>query len=791
MKFIFRTAVASCLLAWASPAAAQQLTDSTAFRQAIATIPPIPAIRKGASQLVLPPAPTGYRLLLKGTDRLPVIDRTGRITTPLTTATVQLYLVLQREQDSTQMELPNLAVTVPGKYNASPADNAVPFVIPALREWYGGKGSFTVGEKTGIVIDPVYASQLFPAATVLLHDMRLLTGHKQYTLRRGKPAKGDIYLTLDNKEKSLGSEGYLMHIGEHITIAAFHPQGAFWATRSLLQILEQDSLHKSIPQGITRDYPKYAVRSFVLDAGRKFFTMDFLRHYVKFMSYYKMNDFHIHLNDNGFKQYFGNNWDSTYSAFRLENETFPGLTATDGAYTKKEFIALQDLAEDYGVRIIPEIDVPAHALAFTKAVPQTASLSYGRDHLNFDSASYQLIDQVFKEYLEGPKPVFKGAEVHIGTDEYAKKEAEPFRAFTDHYIRYVEGFGKKVRLWGALTHAQGNTPVKATGVTMNAWYNGYADPATMIRLGYDLISTPDGSLYIVPAAGYYFDYLDTRHLYENWEPNQIGATTFPMGHPQIRGGAFAVWNDHVGNGITAQDVHDRVFPAMQTLAEKMWTGRTAQSNYTTFLHNSQHVGEGPGLNMRAKITGKDSLVLAYDFDTAAITDKSGNQRDALQTVHASITPQHTLLLSDNNSRIQTPLTEIGYNYTVSFDIKPAQHNQPDAVIFSSPHAVVKLRQQETGQLGFSREGYHYHFNYTVPADTWTHIAISGNNKGTSLYINGVLQERLEHAIQTFPGTKDTMAKIQTLVFPLQWIGDQQNSFIGEIDNIRVVNKEQQ
>lgn len=61
---------------------------------------------------------------------------------------------------------------------------------------------------------------------------------------------------------------------------------------------------------------------------------------------------------------------------------------------------------------------------------------------------------------------------------------------------------------GALTHADGSTPVKSENVIMNAWYNGYADPEKMAADGYRLISIPDGLVYIVPAAGYYHDYLN-------------------------------------------------------------------------------------------------------------------------------------------------------------------------------------------------------------------------------------------------------------------------------------------
>lgn len=61
---------------------------------------------------------------------------------------------------------------------------------------------------------------------------------------------------------------------------------------------------------------------------------------------------------------------------------------------------------------------------------------------------------------------------------------------------------------------------------MNAWYNGYADPATMIKDGYQLISIPDGLVYIVPKAGYYYDYLNEPYLYKEWTPAHIGKAVF-------------------------------------------------------------------------------------------------------------------------------------------------------------------------------------------------------------------------------------------------------------------------
>ena len=126
-------------------------------------------------------------------------------------------------------------------------------------------------------------------------------------------------------------------------------------------------------------------------------------------------------------------------------------------------------------------------------------------------------------------------------------------------------------MWGALTHAKGDTHVKSDGVLMDCWYNGYADPREMKRQGYKLVSIPDGLVYIVPAAGYYYDYLNCQWLYGAWTPAQIGGVKFEERDPDIVGGMFAVWNDHCGNGITVKDIHHRLMPAMQTLSTKCWT----------------------------------------------------------------------------------------------------------------------------------------------------------------------------------------------------------------------------
>ena len=627
--------------------------------------------------------------------------------------------------------------------------NSKPFVVPELKQWTGKDGNFTPGTNAKIVCTSANP-ELLRIAQMFADDYQQMFG-KTLSVTQGKATPGDFILSL-SADKKLGEEGYEIKITDRITTSAPTLTGLYWSTRTLLQIAEQSQEH-SFPKGIIRDYPDYSIRGFMIDCGRKFIPMSYLQDLVKIMAYYKMNTLQVHLNDNGFKQYFDNNWDKTYAAFRLESETYPGLTARDGSYSKKEFIDFQKQAATNFVEIIPEIDIPAHSLAFTHYKPEIGSKEYGMDHLDlFKPETYQFADNLFKEYLKGDDPVFVGKRVHIGTDEYsnAKKEVvEKFRAFTDHYIRLVEGFGKQAVIWGALTHAKGDTPVKSENIIMNAWYNGYADPATMIKDGYQLISIPDAMVYIVPLAGYYQDYLNEVFLYKEWTPAHIGKAVFEEKHPAILGGMFAIWNDHAGNGISVKDIHHRVFPALQTLAVKTWTGKETSLPFEVYNEKRSAISEAPGVNQLGRI-GK-SPALVYERSTVA--------------------PGST-----------STYPEIGYNYTVSFDITGAPEKS-GTELFRSPNAVFYLADPIRGMMGFARDGYLNTFPYKVNPGEKATIQIEGDHRSTTLRVNGKVVEEMNIQKCYFNAGKDSTSYIRTLFFPLEKAGN----FNSRIENLKVHN----
>lgn len=645
--------------------------------------------------------------------------------------------------------------------------NPKPFVLPELKTWTGAEGTFAPSGRV------VYSGgkEVKAVAELFAQNYQQLTG-KNLTVVSGKAKTGDFELKLRKNAKE-GKEGYTLNIGNVATASANHIQGLKWATRTLLQLSERrGDKNYSLMKGSTTDIPEYALRGFTFDVGRKYVPMSYLHSLIKMMAYYKMNTLQLHLNDNGFRQYFGNDWNKTQAAFRLESTTYPGLTAKDGSYTKAEFVEFQKLAESYGVEVIPEIDVPAHSLAFTQYKPEIGSKEYGMDHLDlFNPATYEFLDGLFKEYLGGKDPVFRGPRVHIGTDEYsnAKKDVvEKFRYFTDRYIKYVESFGKQAMVWGALTHAKGETPVKAENVWMDCWYNGYANPVEMKKQGYQLVSIPDGLVYIVPAAGYYYDYLNCQHLYNNWTPATIGNVKFEENDPAILGGMFAVWNDHAGNGISVADIHDRLYPALQTIAMKTWTGKHVTLSYADFDKLRHQLSEAPGVNEAGRLRG-------------------GKYQQA--TVPAGST---------------LSIEKAGYGSTVSFTID-CKAEAKGTELFRSSDAVFYLSDPKSGKLGFARDGYLNTFNYRLPAEGSVKIAVKCDNRKTTLFVNDKQQEVLDpltvYAMKESdrmlnqiegeitatpvvynPGTK--MHYQRTLVFPLKKAGN----FKSKVTNLVVTSE---
>ena len=611
-----------------------------------------------------------------------------------------------------------------------------PFVVPSLHNWKAAKGNetFNIFDIENITVDRDVFTH---AAKMVQSRLERMKDNVNIVDPKTKPDPSATIRFSLAKDKKLGQEGYTLSISpKGIDIKALTAKGAVWGAQTLFQLIDEGS--KQLPCGTTVDKPEYALRGFMIDCGRKYIPMDYLRRLVRCMSYYKMNTLQVHLNDNGFKKYFHNNWDETYAAFRLESELFPDLTARDGYYTKQEFREFIKWAETLGVEIIPEIDAPAHALAFTHFRPEFGNPEFGIDHLDLSNPGViPFLDSLYSEYLGGPDPVFAGPRVHIGTDEYSNKKkesTEQFRNFTNHYIRLVKQYGKQPKLWGSLTWSKGDTPVEVDGVLMDCWSNDFAQPDSMKQLGYQLVSIPDGWVYIVPAAGYYYDYLYEDLLYNKWTPANINGKQFPEHDPQIEGGMFAVWNDVCGNGISTFDIHHRVMPALKVMAQKCWSAAATTLPFEEWQPKARKMNDEPGFTWGRPLWRSSNSV--------------------------NVRP---------NSQLELPQTDLGYGYSVSFDIEAAKE-QMGTTLFESDFAKFYISDPVTGRLGYWRDGYLFTFDYALRPGEKHKLRIEGTNKETRLYVDGRLRQTLGYD-ERLAADKKPYNIVRTLAFPIERTGN--------------------
>ena len=268
-------------------------------------------------------------------------------------------------------------------------------------------------------------------------------------------------------------------------------------------------------------------------------------------------------------------------------------------------------------------------------------------------------------------------------------------------------------------------------------------------MGYQLISIPDGSVYIVPAAGYYYDYLNLPYLYNSWNPTVIGNQKFEFGDPAILGGMYAVWNDVAGNGISVDDIHHRCYPGLQTIAASTWSPTYKAVPFEEFNHKRNLLSEAPGVNEMGIIKGEPNSVV-YELDVV----KPGKVY---------------------------PVKEASYGYTISFHLDAAKEER-GTLLFSNKDTEFYLSSPIDGRMAFVRDGYLNTFDYYVREGWDADIRIECTNTATRLYVNGKMVDELKRA-KRWASEKVSYDYVPTLFFPLEKAGN----FKSCVTNLKVEN----
>ncbi|MGU8570419.1 discoidin domain-containing protein [Clostridium perfringens] len=769
----------------------------------------LPEVTVSDDMIKLPEVPEGFGIKLKGSEFENVITHGGEITdSNIVDRDVSLLFEIYKEDEPEKTVEKSLTLTVPEKTSLNEEffpkvdnGNKEPKVIPSLQEWYGLEGSFNLTEGSRILINDKNNVDLMKVAKLFnesLKDFKEIELEIVEVSSDESVKEGDIYIESQLEDKyEVGKEGYFTQVQDSIKIYSSYYTGALYGTTTLLQILWQDENHSSIQCGVIRDFPKYEVRGAMLDVARMPMRMEFLEDYSKILSWYKINEFHIHLNDNQWAPQGTNfnkpeNWDSVYNAFRLESKNHPGLKPSndelnDPYYTQEEFVNLQRDAMNRGMEVVPEIDTPAHSLPFTKYNREKGtpinSEKYWFDHIDIDNPEgAKFIKGLFDEFLDEENPVFLGDTVHLGIDEYDTRVGDKFRKYAADMSQYLIDKGKTPRVWGSLKPFNGETMLPKDTI-IDVWSLGWEDPKARIDEGYKLVNVPQPYTYITPSR-WHKDFMNTQYVYNNWEPVQFdGNTSLPLGEPNLLGGKMAIWGDESMEGIVEMDLHERLLPAVATIGEKTWRGNREDKDYTEFMKTFNSLDEGPNTEVSREVESKSDVVLEYDFKTSDGLDASGNSYDGtIKNGEVKEEESNKYLGLNGETVIETPLKAITYPYTVSFDLKVEELGNV-MNIFSGYEGELKVL--EDGTLSIRRSFYEQNFDYKLQKDKWTNITLVGTFENLALYVDGKFVQQLHSYRKHDNSIVSGQEFYTTFVLPLEKIGE---GLKGGIDNIKLYNR---
>ncbi|KJY26949.1 beta-N-acetylhexosaminidase, partial [Streptomyces sp. NRRL S-495] len=511
---------------------------------------------------------------------------------------------------------------------AGTAAAAPPQTVPALRQWTADSGSYTFTTASRIVLDPVHGARLAEDAATFADDLGLLAG-RHVPVVVGTAGAGDIALTLG--DDTLPAEGYRLTVAASATVRAGTTTGAFYGTRTLLQLLHQAA---TVPAGTAVDWPAKTERGLMIDQGRKYFTVDWVKQHIKELAYLKLNYFHFHLSD-------------TYG-FRLESSTHPEIVSADH-YSKQDIADLVALGRKYHITIVPEIDTPGHMNPILAAHPELAlrNSSGVADPAFIDLSNpgaYTLIKDLINEYL----PLFPAPYWHIGADEYVDDYSrypqllayarahyganatakDTYYGFVNWSDALVRAAGKTTRMWNDGIKAGDGTVAPDPGILVEYWYDYGLTPQQLAAAGHRVANeswTP--TYYVLGGAK-----PDTRWMYETWTPDlfQGGRTlTDPTGNP---GSLIHVWCDNPAAETEAQIAAGIMYP-LRGLAQQTWGSPRPTAAYASFVPIAAAVGHnpawpgtgGPGNLARNRPTTASSTETP-DFPAAFATDGDGGTR---------------------------------------------------------------------------------------------------------------------------------------------------------------------
>ena len=471
------------------------------------------------------------------------------------------------------------AQAVAGAERAAPA---APVTVPALSNWAAESGQYEYGHGARLVADGRAERRV---AETLSDDLRA-AGHGNVPVVSGGARTGDIVVDVAPTRTALGKEGYELRAGKRLSVTGATETGAFYGTRTVLQLLAQGD---RLSAGRTVDVPQYEERGVGVCACYVHITTDWLENLVRDMAYNKLNQLLLEL--------------------KVKSDAHPEAN-TWGYYTKDEIRRLVALGEKYHVTIIPEINSPGHMDPWIENRPdlQLTDSDGNKQPSRLDITrpeAFAYYTSLMDEYAE----VFKADSWHMGADEYmlgsdfakypqvleyarAKygANATPQDAFIDFVNRVhanAADKGKKLRIWNDGLTGANTVPVTA-GTTVEHWLDVATKPSQLRAQGYPLMNAAY-ALYLV-RGGFHSD---TKGLYDqSWDPRSFEGEKLTS-REGITGAKISLWPDN-GRGETENEVAKDTDPALRHVAQATWGSPHPDATYALFTARAAAVGHAPG-----------------------------------------------------------------------------------------------------------------------------------------------------------------------------------------------------
>ncbi len=486
-------------------------------------------------------------------------------------------------------------------------------------------GVFTINPGMNIMFQPAEAR---PTADYLAARLRAATGYDLHVVEggEGSAADGGISLVAGSPGVQPGAEAYRLEVRPTgVIIEAASGVGFFYGAQTLLQLLPPEVFSGvpveghawEMPCVSVEDQPRFGWRGAMLDVCRHFFDKEFVKRYIDLLALHKLNTFHFHLTDD-------QGWRIEITRFpRLaevgawRHETMGDGTRHGGFFTHDDIRDIVRYAAERHVAVIPEIEMPGHALAALASYPElsctggpfTVWTEWGIAEDVYcagNDSTFEFLTGVLDEVLE----LFPSEFVHIGGDECPKirwqgcpRCQERIRTeglrdeheLQSYFIRrietYVKSKGRRLVGWSEIREG-GLAP---SAIVMD-WIGGGAEAA---QAGHDAIMSP--------TTHCYFDYYQSAD--RNGEPHAIGGfipleTVYgfepvPAGLTleqglHILGGQANLWTEYIPS---TEHVEYMAYPRMIALAEVLWSPVESRSLGDFYRRLQVHLRRLAGLNV--------------------------------------------------------------------------------------------------------------------------------------------------------------------------------------------------